>query len=46
MVIFFATTMVFVSEMAPPEKRAAAAASMNGGLTIALMLGVPFGFFI
>ncbi|WP_026588779.1 MULTISPECIES: MFS transporter [Bacillus] len=43
---FFATTMVFVSEMVPPEKRAAAAASMNGGLTIALMLGVPFGSFL
>lgn len=43
---FFATTMVFVSEMAPPEKRAASAASMNGGLTIALMLGVPFGSYL
>lgn len=43
---FFATTMVFVSEMVPPEKRAAAAASMNGGLTIALMLGVPFGSYL
>lgn len=42
----FATTMVFVSEMVPPEKRAAAAASMNGGLTIALMLGVPFGSYL
>ncbi|MCY7914308.1 MFS transporter [Bacillus haynesii] len=43
---FFAATMVFVSEMVPPEKRAAAAASMNGGLTIALMLGVPFGSYL
>ena len=38
--------MVFASEMVPPEKRSAAAASMNGGLTVALMLGVPFGSYL
>lgn len=43
---FFAIAMVFASEMVPPENRAAAAASMNGGLTVALMLGVPFGSFL
>ncbi|MBL3648503.1 MFS transporter [Bacillus sp. RHFS10] len=43
---FFAIAMVFASEMVPPEKRAAAAASMNGGLTVALMLGVPFGSYL
>ncbi len=43
---FFAIAMVFASEMVPPEKRSAAAASMNGGLTVALMLGVPFGSYL
>lgn len=43
---FFATAMVFVSEMVRSEKRTAAAASMNGGLTLALMLGVPFGSYL
>jgi predicted MFS family arabinose efflux permease len=43
---FFATAMVFVSEMVRPEKRTVAAASMNGGLTLALMIGVPFGSYL
>ncbi|MDF4192033.1 MFS transporter, partial [Ligilactobacillus salivarius] len=43
---FFAIALVLASQMVPPENRSAAAASMNGGLTVALMLGVPFGSYL
>lgn len=43
---FFGLTMSMAMNISPHDKRPAAIAAVNGGLTIAIMLGVPFGSFI
>lgn len=43
---FFAIAMVMASEVVPPSKKSGAVAAINGGLTISLMIGVPFGAYI
>ncbi|SFP58906.1 MFS transporter [Salibacterium halotolerans] len=43
---FFGLCMSLAVQMSAPEKRTQAIASVQGGLTIAIMLGVPFGSFI
>ena len=43
---FFGLCMSMAMNISPPDKRPAAIAAVNGGLTIAVMLGVPFGSFI
>lgn len=43
---FFGLCMSIAMNISPADKRPAAIAAVNGGLTIAVMLGVPFGSFI
>lgn len=43
---FFGLSMTMAMNISPYHKRPAAIAAVNGGLTIAVMLGVPFGSFI
>ncbi|QQK78310.1 MFS transporter [Salicibibacter cibarius] len=43
---FFGLCMSLAMNMSPPEKRTGAIAMVQGGLTIAVMLGVPFGSFL
>src|SRR5690625_4035481 len=43
---FFGLCMSMAMNISPYDKRPAAIAAVNGGLTIAIMLGVPFGSFI
>lgn len=43
---FFGLTMSMAVEISPPHKRTSAIAAVQGGLTIAVMLGVPFGSYI
>lgn len=43
---FFGLCMSMAMSISPINKRPAAIAAVNGGLTIAVMLGVPFGSFI
>ncbi|WP_419893649.1 MFS transporter [Oceanobacillus kimchii] len=43
---FFGLTMSLAVEISKPEKRTSAIAAVQGGLTIAVMLGVPFGSFV
>lgn len=43
---FFGLTMSLAMAISPPHKKTASIAAINGGLTIAIMLGVPFGSFI
>ncbi|HLR41374.1 MAG TPA: MFS transporter [Virgibacillus sp.] len=43
---FFGLCMSMAMNISPADKRPAAIATVNGGLTIAVMLGVPFGSFI
>ncbi len=43
---FFGLCMSMAMNISPADKRPAAIAAVNGGLTIAVMLGVPFGSFI
>lgn len=43
---FFGLCMSMAMNISPYDKRPAAIAAVNGGLTIAVMLGVPFGSFI
>lgn len=43
---FFGLSMSMAMNISPYDKRPAAIAAVNGGLTIAVMLGVPFGSFI
>lgn len=43
---FFGLCMSIAMNISPYDKRPAAIAAVNGGLTIAVMLGVPFGSFI
>ncbi|MGG3623502.1 MFS transporter [Bacillus gobiensis] len=40
---FFGLTMSIAYNISAPEKRTSAIAAVQGGLTIAVMLGVPFG---
>src|SRR5699024_6541394 len=42
----FGLSMSMAMNISPYDKRPAAIAAVNGGLTIAVMLGVPFGSFI
>ncbi len=43
---FFALAFVMASELVEPRKRVQAIAAVNGGLTIAIMIGVPFGAYL
>lgn len=43
---FFGLTMSMAVEISPAHKRTSAIAAVQGGLTIAIMLGVPFGSYI
>ncbi|HDR7992359.1 TPA: MFS transporter [Bacillus cereus] len=43
---FFAVAMVLASEIVPYEKRTQAISTINIGLTLALMLGVPFSSYL
>lgn len=43
---FFGLTMSLAMAISPPHKKTASIAAVNGGLTIAIMLGVPFGSFV
>lgn len=43
---FFGLAMSMAVEISPPHKRTSAIAAVQGGLTIAVMLGVPFGSYI
>ncbi|MFD2830743.1 MFS transporter [Corticicoccus populi] len=43
---FFGLTMSLAMAISPPHKKTSSIAAINGGLTIAIMLGVPFGSFI
>ncbi|AIC96206.1 MFS-type transporter yfhI [Shouchella lehensis G1] len=43
---FFGLAMMMAINMSLPEKRTQAIAIVQGGLTIAIMIGVPFGSFI
>src|SRR5699024_5162022 len=43
---FFGLSISMAMNISPCDKRPAAIAAVNGGLTIAVMLGVPFGSFI
>ncbi len=43
---FFGLCMSMAMNISPYDKRPAAIAAVDGGLTIAVMLGVPFGSFI
>lgn len=43
---FFGLCMSMAMNISRPDKHPAAIAAVNGGLTIAVMLGVPFGSFI
>ncbi|UOQ92104.1 MFS transporter [Halobacillus shinanisalinarum] len=43
---FFGLCMSIAFTISKPEKRPSAIAAVQGGLTIAIMLGVPFGSFI
>ncbi|MFP7492242.1 MFS transporter [Terribacillus saccharophilus] len=43
---FFALSFVMASELVEPRKRVQAIAAVNGGLTIAIMIGVPFGAYL
>src|SRR5690625_437092 len=43
---FFGLTMSLAMAISPPHKKTASIAAVNGGLTIAVMIGVPFGSFV
>ncbi|MEN0645184.1 MFS transporter [Alkalicoccobacillus gibsonii] len=43
---FFGLSMAVAVNISTPEKRTAAIAAVQGGLTIAIMLGVPFGSYL
>lgn len=43
---FFGVCMTIAFNISKPEKRPSAIAAVQGGLTIAVMLGVPFGSYI
>lgn len=43
---FFGLAMSLAMAISPPHKKTSSIAAVNGGLTIAIMLGVPFGSFI
>ncbi|TSB47267.1 MFS transporter [Alkalicoccobacillus porphyridii] len=43
---FFGLSMAVAVSISTPEKRTAAIAAVQGGLTIAIMIGVPFGSFL
>lgn len=43
---FFGLAMSLAMAISPPHKKTGSIAAVNGGLTIAVMLGVPFGSFI
>lgn len=43
---FFGVMMSLAMAISPPNKKTAAVALVNGGLVIAVMLGVPFGSYI
>ncbi|GIO24867.1 MFS transporter [Oceanobacillus sp. J11TS1] len=43
---FFGLTMSMAVDISPPHKRTNSIAAVQGGLTIAVMLGVPFGSYI
>lgn len=43
---FFALAFVMASDLVEPRKRVQAIAAVNGGLTIAIMIGVPFGAYL
>lgn len=43
---FFGLAMSLAMVISPPHKQTSSIAAINGGLTIAVMLGVPFGSFI
>ncbi|MFD1413359.1 MFS transporter [Oceanobacillus jeddahense] len=43
---FFGLCMSMAVDISPPHKRTSAIAAVQGGLTIAIMLGVPFGSYI
>ncbi|SFM04304.1 MFS transporter [Salibacterium qingdaonense] len=43
---FFGLCMSLAVQMSAPQKRTQAIAAVQGGLTIAIMLGVPFGSFL
>lgn len=43
---FFGLCMSMAIDISPPHKRTSAIAAVQGGLTIAIMLGVPFGSYI
>lgn len=43
---FFGLAMVIAAKVVTPDKQGVAISAVQGGLTIALMLGVPFGSFV
>lgn len=43
---FFGLTMSLAMAISPAHKKTGSIAAVNGGLTIAIMLGVPFGSFV
>ncbi|QDI93181.1 MFS transporter [Salicibibacter halophilus] len=43
---FFGICMSLAAQISAPEKRTGAIAAVQGGLTIAVMIGVPFGSFL
>lgn len=44
--VFFATASVYLTNMAPLEKKGEAASWLFGGLTVATVFGVPFGTYL
>ncbi|MFE7083916.1 MFS transporter [Priestia megaterium] len=43
---FFGITLVAAYQMSTPDRRTRSMASINGGLTLAILLGVPFGSYL
>ncbi|MDP4098129.1 MFS transporter [Paenibacillus sp. P96] len=43
---FFGITLVAAYQMSTPDKRTRSMASINGGLTLAILVGVPFGSYL
>jgi DHA1 family inner membrane transport protein len=43
---FFGITLVAAYQMSAPDRRTRSMASINGGLTLAILLGVPFGSYL
>ena len=44
--VFFATSSVYLTNMAPLDKKGEAASWLFGGLTVATVFGVPFGTYL